>query len=49
MWKDEKYLFVNKLPGVFLNVSFIQVSGHVHQTNLWQSKICQLDVAHRGD
>lgn len=42
-------LFVDELSGVFLNVSFIQVGGHVHQTYLWEPKVCQLNVSHGGD
>lgn len=46
LFRKKGYLFIGELPGIFLYMSFIQVSGHVHQPNFGQSKICQLNVAH---
>lgn len=42
-------LLVGKLPDVLLDVALVQVSGHVHQADFGQPKICQLDVTHGGD
>lgn len=42
-------LLVDELPGVLLNVSFIQVGGHVHQANLGQPEVGQFNVSHGGD
>lgn len=44
-----RYLFIKELSGVFLYVSFIQVCGQTHQTDLWETEVCQLDVSHGGD
>lgn len=43
------YLFVEELSGVFLDVSFVQVCGQTHQTDLWETEVRQLDVSHGGD
>lgn len=43
------HLLVHKLSGILLNVAFIQVGGHAHETNLGQAKVRQLDVAEGGD
>lgn len=40
------HLFVNKLACVFLHVILIQIGSHIHQTNLREPKVCQLDMAH---
>lgn len=42
-------LLVDELPGVLLNMSLIQVGGHVHQANLRQAEVGQFDVSHGGD
>ena len=47
MWEAD--LFVQELSGVLLDVSFIQVSGEAHQTDLRQTKVGQLNVAHGRD
>lgn len=43
------YLFVQELPRVFFDVSFIQVGGQAHQAHFGQAKVSQLDVSNRGD
>lgn len=44
-----RHLFVQELPGVFLDVSFIQVRGQAHQADLGEAEVRQLDVSHGGD
>lgn len=43
------HLFVQEFSGVFLDVSFIQVCGQTHQTDLRETKVGQFDVTHGGD
>lgn len=43
------YLLVWELSGVFLYVPLVQVSGHVHQPDFGQPKVCELDVSHWCD
>lgn len=43
------HLFVQELPRVLLDVSFIQIGGQTHQTHLREAKVCELDVTHGGD
>lgn len=43
------HLLVHKLSGILLNVTFIQVGGHAHETDLGQAEVRQLDVAEGGD
>lgn len=40
------YLLVDELSGVFLNMAFVEICRHVHQTNLGEAKIRQLNVPH---
>lgn len=47
--ETRRYLFIEELSGVFLDVSFIQVCGQTHQTDLWETEVCQLDVTHGRD
>lgn len=42
------HLFIWELPGIFLYVSLIQVSGHVHQTDFREAEVGQFDVSHWG-
>jgi len=46
---EETNLFVDELSGILFYMFFIQVGGHVHETNLWQPKVCQLNVSQGGD
>lgn len=43
------HLLVHELPGVFLDVAFVEVGGHTHEPNLRQAEVSELDVAKRGD
>ena len=43
---SEEYLFIRELSGIFLNMSLVQISGHIHQAHFGQSKVCQLNVPH---
>lgn len=43
------HLFVHKLSGILLDVTFVQVGGHAHEADLGQAKVRQLDVAKGGD
>ena len=43
------HLLVHELPGVFLDVAFVEVGGHTHEPNLRQAEVSELDVAERGD
>lgn len=33
------HLLIKELSGVFLDVSFIQVCGQTHQTDLWEAEV----------
>lgn len=43
------YLFIQKLSGVLLDVSLIQVCGETHETDFRQTEISEFNVTHRRD
>lgn len=47
--EEMRHLLVQELAGVLLDVLLVQVGGQVHQTDLGQAKVCELDVAHGCD
>lgn len=42
---EAAHLLVHELPGVFLDVAFVEVGGHTHEPNLRQAEVSELDVA----
>lgn len=47
--RSSAHLLIHELPGVFLDVAFVEVGGHTHEPNLRQAEVSELDVAKRGD
>ena len=43
------HLFVQELPGILLDVAFIEVGGEAHEPHLGEAKIREFDVPHGGD
>ena len=46
---EAAHLLVHELPGVLLDVAFVEVGGHTHEPNLRPAEVSELDVAKRGD